>query len=119
MSPAPASTTTGRFQAWLATLPSTNLQTLVGLALASLAVIVLLLALVLHVELQEGPVDSVLLFIGALLGLSVGQFAVKRSTTSPEIMQAQAALDANTPLRTSTSETTTRTMESVPGAPSS
>jgi nitrogen fixation/metabolism regulation signal transduction histidine kinase len=106
----------GRFQNWLATLPSTNLQTFVGLALSTVAVLVLLAAILMGRQLQEGVVNSLLFFIGALLGLSVGQFTAKRATQRVDVMNANAAIESNTAVRTTTTKKEkTETTETVPG----
>jgi uncharacterized membrane protein YfbV (UPF0208 family) len=109
----------GWFQRWLSTLPSTNYLIFIGSVLSVVTVLALLTCLVLGIQLQEAVVNAVLLFDTGLVTGGVVQFGVKRATTDVAVMNAQAAIDQNQALRTTTTETTTEKTETetVPGGP--
>jgi hypothetical protein len=65
---------------WIADLATTNFRIFVSLMLAVLLVVTLLVALVVKIELQSEIVWGLLTFVGAMLGIDVTQFSIKRKT---------------------------------------
>jgi disulfide bond formation protein DsbB len=90
---------------WIADLATTNFRIVISLALAVLLVVVLLAGIMLKIELQSEIVWALLAFVGAMLGIDVTQFSIKRKT---EIV---------TPPQTTAEHATVTTVASTPPAP--
>jgi disulfide bond formation protein DsbB len=65
---------------WIADLATTNFRIVISLGLAVLLVVVLLTGLMFKIELQSEIVWALLAFVGAMLGIDVTQFSIKRKT---------------------------------------
>jgi disulfide bond formation protein DsbB len=89
---------------WIADLATTNFRIVVSIILAVVLVLVLLVALILKIELQSEIVWALIAFVGAMLGIDVTQFSIKRKT---EIV---------TPPQTTAENATATTVASAPAA---
>jgi hypothetical protein len=73
-----------RFQRWVADLPSTNFRILVSICLAVVVVLSALLSMLVAPGrmgmVQEPIFNSILIFLGVMMGLDVTAFAIKRTT---------------------------------------
>lgn len=79
---------------WVADLSTTNFRIFVSIMLAAVLVLTLLVGLMLKIELQEGIVWALVAFVGAMLGIDVQQFSIKRKTeivTPPQVTAEHAA----------------------------
>jgi disulfide bond formation protein DsbB len=65
---------------WVADLATTNFRIFVSIMLAVVTVIVMLVCLIAQIPLQSEIVWAVLAFLGAMLGIDVTQFSIKRKT---------------------------------------
>jgi hypothetical protein len=89
---------------WIADLATTNFRIVISLGLAVLLVVVLLTGIMLKIELQSEIVWALLAFVGAMLGIDVTQFSIKRKTeilTPPQVTaeNATATITATAPVR--------------------
>lgn len=78
---------------WIADLSTTNFRIVISLCLAVLLVVVLLTGLMFKIELQSEIVWALLAFVGAMLGIDVTQFSIKRKTeiiTPPQVTAEHA-----------------------------
>jgi hypothetical protein len=90
---------------WIADLATTNFRIVVSLMLAVLLVVVLLAGVMAKIELQSEIVWGLLTFVGAMLGIDVTQFSIKRKT---EIV---------TPPQTTAENATASTVTTAPAIP--
>jgi disulfide bond formation protein DsbB len=65
---------------WIADLATTNFRIFLSMMLAVVLVLVLLIGVMLRIELQAEVVWALLAFVGAMLGIDVTQFSIKRKT---------------------------------------
>ena len=78
---------------WIADLSTTNFRIVISLCLAVLLVVVLLAGLIFKIELQSEIVWALVAFVGAMLGIDVQQFSIKRKTelvTPPQVTAEHA-----------------------------
>lgn len=89
---------------WIADLATTNFRIVISLMLAVLLVVVLLTGIMFRIELQSEIVWALLAFVGAMLGIDVTQFSIKRKTeilTPPQVTaeNTTATIVATAPVR--------------------
>lgn len=86
---------------WIADLATTNFRIFVSILLAAVLVLTLLTGLMLKIELQEGIVWALVAFVGAMLGIDVQQFSIKRKTeiiTPPQVTAEHVSATITAPV---------------------
>lgn len=84
---------------WISDLSTTNFRIFVSIVVAVIVVLTLLAGLILRIEMQTEVVFAILAFVGAMLGIDVTQFSIKRKTeiVTPPQVTAEHAVPAPIP----------------------
>jgi hypothetical protein len=85
---------------WIADLATTNFRIVISIGTSGAPGVVLLTGIMLKIELQSEIVWALLAFVGAMLGIDVTQFSIKRKTelvTPPTVTAEHAVVAAPVP----------------------